>query len=319
MSRTRYIETTCKSAINRVQGGMPFAWSLNPYRGCRHACAYCYARASHLYLGHDASADFGGIIYVKTNIAAALRRELARPGWRGESIAIGTATDPYQPIEGRYQLVPGCLEALIEARNPCSITTKGTLVARDVDLLRELAGTAGCGVNISLITLDRGIWRALEPGTPPPEQRLKVMERLARAGAPVGLALAPILPGITDAPEALAALVRAAAEHGAGWLWSGALHLEPVVRDVLLEALTRHFPTSASAYARVYGAMGSPGGARYTPRAETERLGHQVQALKARHGLVERRRPAPPAGRGDEADQRPSSLGPPAPRQLALF
>jgi DNA repair photolyase len=304
MAATRYIETPCKTAVNRVQGGMPFRWSLNPYRGCRHGCGYCYARVSHTYLGHDAGRDFDEIIYVKTNIAAVLRRELARPGWAGESIAIGTATDPYQPAEGRYRLTRACLEALVAARNRASVTTKGTLVVRDADLLGELARVAGGGVSISLITLDQGVWRALEPGAPPPRQRLRALARLAAAGVPVGLALAPVLPGLTDKPDQLAAVVQAAADHGAQWLWSGTLHLEPAVRDVLLAALARHFPAVAPAYARIYGEIGGAG-ARYTPRWQAERIQARVRELQARYDLAERRRPARQAGERPVTDATP--------------
>ena len=293
MARVQYIEMPSKSALNRVQGRLPFNWSLNPYRGCQHRCSYCFARVSHTYLGHDAGRDFDEVIYVKTNIAAVLQAELRKPSWGGESIAIGTATDPYQPVEGRYRLTRACLEVLVGARNRANVTTKGTLVVRDSDLLRELAEVAGCGVSISLITLDEGVWRALEAGAPPPRQRLRALERLAAAGVPVGLALAPILPGLTDSAAALEAVVRAAAEHGATWLWSGTLHLEPAVRDVLLAALHEHFPAAAPAYARVYGAPGSAAGARYTPRWQTEALQAQVQNFKAHYGLAEQRRPAP--------------------------
>jgi DNA repair photolyase len=299
----QYIETTCKAAVNRVAGGMPFALSLNPYRGCLHGCSYCYARASHAYLGHDAGRDFEEIVYVKTNIAAVLRAELARGRWTGESIAIGTATDPYQPIEGRYRLMRGCLAALVDAGQRASITTKGTLVVRDVDLLSALAQRAGVGVNISLITLDDAVWRALEPGAPPPRQRLRALARLAAAGVPVGLALAPVLPGLTDHPADLAAVVRAAADHGAQWLWSGALHLEPAVRDVLLAALEHHFPASATAVARVFGPAGAPARARYTPRWQADALRQRVDTLKRIHGLVERPRPQVTAAAGTPAGQ----------------
>lgn len=293
MARAQYIEMQCKSALNRVQGGMPFNWSLNPYRGCRHRCSYCFARVSHTYLGHDAGRDFDEIIYVKTNIAEVLRTELAKASWRGESIAIGTATDPYQPIEGHYQLTRACLRVLIEARNRCNITTKGTLVVRDIDLLQELAAVAGCGVNMSLITLDEAVWRALEPGTPPPRQRLRALQRLAEAGVPCGLALAPVLPGLTDAPASLEAVVQAAVEHGATWLWSGTAHFEPAVRDWFLATLERHFPHLVPAYSAVYGAARTPARLRYAPRGEADRLKEQVAQLKARYGLEERRRPAP--------------------------
>lgn len=160
MAHTHYTEVTCKTALNRVRG-MPFAWSLNPYRGCAHGCCYCYARVTHTFFGLDAGRDFETQLFVKTNIAAVLRTELCRPSWQKESIAIGTATDPYQPAEGRYRLTRQCLEVLVEAGNAANITTKGTLVTRDIDVLCELATRAGCGINISLITLDPKIWRAL--------------------------------------------------------------------------------------------------------------------------------------------------------------
>jgi DNA repair photolyase len=288
-----YIETTCKTAVNRVTGTMPFNLSLNPYRGCRHACAYCYARASHAYLGHDAGADFERIIYVKTNIADVLRAELRRGRWAGESIAIGTATDPYQPIEGRYRLMRGCLGALIDYGGRATIMTKGTLIVRDRDLLAALAAMGNIGVTISLITLDAAIWRALEPGTPPPRQRLRALEGLATAGIPAGIGLAPVLPALTDQPEALADLVRAAADHGAQWLWSGSLHLEPAVRDVLLAALAKHFPAAIPAVARTFGPAGSPAHARYTPRWQADALKERVAALKRQYGLDQRPRPQP--------------------------
>lgn len=260
MARAQYTEIHCKSALNRVQG-MPFAWSLNPYRGCRHRCLYCYARVTHTFFGLNAGTDFDAAIFVKTNLAQVLRNELRRASWRREPVAIGTATDPYQPIEGRYRLTRACLEVLAEQANPANITTKGTLVARDIDVLQELAKRAGCGVNISLITLDETIWRAFEPGTPPPIKRLEVMRRLVDAGVPCGLALAPVLPRLTDSLPALEAVVQAAVDHGAAWHWSGTLHFEPAVRDWFLAGLGRHFPESVPSYVRVFGAAGATGGA----------------------------------------------------------
>jgi DNA repair photolyase len=238
-------------------------------------------------------------------------------------VALGTASDPYQPVEGRYRLTRACLETLAEYRTPGNVTTKGTLVVRDVDALQHLGERAGSGVSVSLITLDERVWRTIEPGTPPPRQRLRAMERLAAAGVACGIALAPVLPGLTDAPAQLEAVVRAAAEHGATWLWSGTLHLEPAVRDWFLEALERHFPRSAAAYARTFGARGEPGGMRYAPKAYADRLSRQVGELKARYGLAERRRPAPPqtpAGTGVNIPDYPLPEPPAsaAPRQMAL-
>jgi DNA repair photolyase len=295
MTGAQYTEIHCKAAVNRVQG-MPFAWSLNPYRGCRHGCLYCYARVTHTFFGLNAGPDFDAAIFVKTNVAQVLRSELRRASWRRESIAIGTATDPYQPVEGRYRLTRACLNVLAEQANPASITTKGTLVARDIDVLQELEKQAGCGVNISLITLDEAIWRAFEPGTPPPTKRLAVMRRLVDAGVPCGLALAPVLPRLTDSLPALEAVVQAAADHGAAWLWSGTPHFEPAVRDWFLAGLERSFPESVPAYVRVFGAAGASSGARYTPRAYAEALTERVNELKARYGLHGEARPTPRLG-----------------------
>lgn len=290
MARPRYSEARCKSALNKVNG-MPFKWSLNPYRGCVHSCHYCYARASHTYLGLNVGEDFTSQILVKMNIAEVLREELGRRSWTREHVALGTATDPYQPAEGQYRLSRRCLEVLADHDTPANVTTKGTLVVRDVDVLQHLAARAGAGVSISLITLKSDVWRALEPGTPPPAQRLAAMARLVRAGVPCGIALAPVLPGLTDSPADLEDVVRAAAEHGAQWMWAGAIHLEPVVRDWFIAALERHFPRAVPMYTRVYGAPGSAAGMRYAPRVYAERVAKQVGELKTRYGLAERRRP----------------------------
>ncbi|HEV7215168.1 MAG TPA: radical SAM protein [Chloroflexota bacterium] len=278
MASVRYIDTQCKSALNRVRG-MPFDWSLNPYRGCRHRCAYCYARVSHTFMGHNAGEDFDSVIYAKTNLAQVLQAELRRPNWTRAPIAIGTATDPYQPIEGRYRLTRSCLTVLAAANNPANIITKGTLVVRDSDLLQDLARRAGCGVSISLISLDEQLWRAFEPGTPPPAQRLAALQRLAAAGIPCGLALAPVLPKLTDSLPTLEAVVKAAADNGARWLWSGTLHFEPAVRDWFFTALQRHFPESLAAYERIFGAEEATGGLRYAPAAYGDALGQRVAEL----------------------------------------
>jgi len=198
-------------------------------------------------------------------------------------------------------LTRACLAVLAEQRNPANVTTKGTLVLRDIDVLQELAARAGCGVNISLITLDQAIWRTFEPATPPPAKRLQALARLASAGVPCGLALAPVLPRLTDSLPALEAVVRAAADHGAQWLWSGTLHLEPAVRDWLLEALQRHFPATVPSYARVFGAIGEPGGARYAPKAYADGLSRRVRELKAAYGLDQGHHPTPRLGQAAPA------------------
>ena len=300
--RPTVTEIRCKQAINRVRG-MVFGWSLNPYRGCAHHCAYCYARTTHAFLGLDVGLDFASQLFVKTNVAEALRAQLARRSWRRDTVAIGTSTDPYQPLEGRYRLTRACLAALADYATPGNVTTKGTLVVRDVDVLQTMARGAGAGVSISLITLDEDVWRALEPGTPPPAQRLRALRTLADAGVPVGLALAPVLPGITDSPAALDALVRAAADHGASWVWAGAIHLEPAVRDYFLSSLAEYFPAALAPYVRVFGAPGSPTRMRYAPKTYADLLQGRVAELKSRYGLAERRRPAPVAAE----DSRPTA------------
>lgn len=251
MAKREYLERPCKSALNAVRG-MPFRWSLNPYRGCSHGCHYCYARATHPYLGMNADDDFSTRILIKTNVVEVLRGELRRASWRRERVALGTATDAYQPCDGRWQLTRGILEALRDFETPVSIVTKSTLVVRDLDMLRDLALLPGTRVNFSLTTLDRTLWRSLEPGTPPPDQRLKAMARLAEAGVPCGLYLAPVLPGLTDGDEALSALAHAASEHGASSFWGSALRLAPGVKEHFLGVLAEEWPEQAARYRREY-------------------------------------------------------------------
>jgi DNA repair photolyase len=324
MVRPRVTEVRCKSALNQVRG-MPFRWSLNPYRGCTHHCSYCYARTTHAFLGFDVGEDFASQLFAKTNIAGVLRTELSGKNWRRETVAIGTSTDPYQPVEGQYRLTRACLETLADFHTPVNVTTKGTMVVRDTDVLQHSNRAAGAGVSLSLITLDEEVWRALEPGTPPPWQRLRALRRLSDSGIPCGIALAPILPGLTDKPASLEALIRAAAEHGAQWLWAGTIHLEPAVRDYFLACLAQHFPRAAGSYERVFGEFGGPARLRYTPKAYAGRVQRHIDELKARYGLEERRRPAlmadaasvaGPAGRATALDH--SAATPYSSRQLAL-
>ncbi|WP_242823314.1 radical SAM protein [Thermaerobacter subterraneus] len=296
--RIQYRWLPCKSLINRVSG-MPFQWSINPYRGCTHGCVYCYARATHPYLGLDGGLDFESVIFVKQGAVEALRRDLARPGWNRELVAIGTATDPYQPIEGKYRLMRGILQALIDAETPFSITTKSTLVLRDLDLLVEASRRAGCTVNISIPTVDPGLWRQLEPGTPHPAQRLRVLERLRAAGIRAGVFLAPILPGITDDRLHLEAVVKAAAQHGAAFLWPGVMHLGPGVREWVFPALARLRPDLMPMYRALYrGREAAP--------FYRESVLRRVEELKTRWGLAGPRperaqRVTPPAGTSPSA------------------
>ncbi|MBI4213484.1 MAG: radical SAM protein [Chloroflexi bacterium] len=269
-------EIEARSAINAVQG-MPFKWSLNPYKGCRHACTYCYARAYHAYLDLPVSA-FETQIFVKTNLPQVLQAELRRPSWRGEAIAVGTGTDPYQPIEGQYRITRQCLEALADAANPGSVSTKGTLVRRDVDVLSELSNRVGFSVNISLISLDRDLLQKLEPGAPVPAARLETIRTLSRAGIPVSVFLAPVIPGLTDAPSSLAEVVRAAADHGASDVWTGALRLPPGVREYFRDAVAV-FPQVNASCDRLYA------GRPTLPTSYQMRIEDEVSAVRAAEGL----------------------------------
>jgi DNA repair photolyase len=237
---------------------MPFRWSLNPYRGCAHACHYCYARATHAYYGLNADEDFETRLFAKVNVAEVLRRELARPGWDGEQVAIGTATDAYQPIDGRLRLTRQCLDAFLAAGNPIGITTKSTLVLRDLDLLAELARIARVKVNFTITTVDPAVWRLVEPGTPPPLKRLQVMRRLVEAGVTCGVNLAPILPGITDACESIEAVALAAREHGATSLWTSTLRLAPLVKEHYFAFVRETRPDLLPRYERAYPRADAP-------------------------------------------------------------
>jgi DNA repair photolyase len=307
MIRAEYRETPCKSALNRVSG-MPFRWSLNPYRGCVHGCHYCYARATHPYLGLNADEDFATKIMVKTNMPDVLERELARPGWRRERVAIGTATDAYQPCEGRYQLTRRCLEALRDAHTPVSIVTKSTLVLRDLDLLKQLAEQPGTQVNFTITTLDLALWRLIEPGTPPPAQRLTVMRRLTDAGVACSVFIAPILPGLTDSEQSIASVAAAAREHGATAFWAGALRLAPLVKEHYLGFIAQTFPELLPRYARGYPSTEAP-------REYRSRLEERITRIRERYGFAD------DAKLRDEADAVPAVLAPRSggrPGQLTL-
>lgn len=279
MSRPTYIETPCRSAINRVNG-MPFRWSLNPYRGCAHACHYCYARATHAYFGMNADEDFETRIIVKINMPEVLRKELARKTWQRERIALGTATDPYQPGEGRYRITRSCLEALRDGTTPVSIVTKSTLVLRDRDVLVDLAQFPGTRVNFTITTLDAELSRLIEPGTPPPAKRLKVMRQLSEAGIPCGVYLAPVLPGLTDSEEAIAAVAEAARDNGATAFWGGVLRLAPLVKEHYFAFVGETFPDLLRRYQRAYPNSDAP-------RDYRDRLDERITRVRERFGFAE--------------------------------
>lgn len=284
-----YLEQPCKSAINPVRG-MGFRWSLNPYMGCEHRCTFCYVRAFELRADRPADDRYGRAIRVKTNIVAVLRSELSRPRWRPDMVVVGAATDPYQPAEGRYRLTRGCLQAFADFSNPAGLITRGPMIVRDIDVLCTLARRAELRVTLSIPTLDEDVWRKTEPGTAHPRQRFRALERLVAAGIPAGVGMAPILPGLSDSPEQLDQVVRAAREAGATDLWAGVLHLKEGTRQHFMGALTRHWPDLVPSYEAMYRA------GAYLPSALTAAPLAEVRSLKRRFGIADRRpvRPAPP-------------------------
>ena len=294
-----YREEPCRSALNRVKG-MPFAWSLNPYMGCVHRCTFCYVRAFELRADRPADDRYGRSIRVKTNVAYVLRRELARDSWQGEEIAIGAATDPYQPAEGRFRLTRACIAVLADAHAPFSIITRGPLIVRDAELLADASSRAAVSVTFSVPTLDERVWRTTEPGTSPPRQRLRAARVLVDAGVRVGIGLAPILPGISDRPEQLAAVVRGAREAGVAGVWANLLYLRPGTREHFLEALARYWPEELGRYEALYA------GRAYLPESETKPVRARVRELARAEGIgggvrsVPRRAPAPPPARDEQ-------------------
>jgi DNA repair photolyase len=275
-----YREEPCRSALNRVQG-MGFNWSLNPYMGCVHRCTFCYVRAFERRADRPSDDRYGASIRVKTNVADVLRKELARPSWQGEQVTIGAATDPYQPAEGRYKLTRACLEVLRDAANPFSIITRGPMIVRDLDVLVEAARRADVSVTFSVPTLDVDIWRTTEPGTAPPHQRLRALKELVDAGIRVGVGMAPILPGLSDTPESMEEVVRAARAAGATGVWANILYLKPGTKEHYLRALERDWPELLPEYERLYGRKA------YIDSSEVRA---EVRALTKKHGIRDRRR-----------------------------
>ncbi len=289
--QTEYREEPCRSALNRVKG-MGFHWSLNPYMGCAHRCTFCYVRAYELRADRPFDERYGRSIRVKVNVAEVLRTELARSSWSRELVAIGAATDPYQPAEGRYKLTRGCLEVLRDAANPFSVITRSPMIVRDLDVLVEAAERADVRVVFSVPTLDEEVWRRTEPGTPPPRRRLEALSTLVEAGIDAGIGMAPILPGISDAPEQLEQVVAAARQAGATSIWANLLYLKPGTREHFLDALARDWPEELDRYDRLYGDRA------YLPKTQAEPIRELVSDLRRRHGIRDRRRikiePRPP-------------------------
>jgi DNA repair photolyase len=259
-----YLHVRAKRIINRVPEAsrMPFRFTINAYRGCSHACTYCFARPTHAFLGMDTGEDFERRIVVKVNAVERLAAELRDPRWSGDHIAMGTNTDPYQPAEGRYRLTRGLVTELLRAGNEFSILTKSPMILRDADVLAEAARAGLVRCNLSIGTLDDGVWRASEPGTPPPRRRVEAVERLNAAGIPTGVLIAPVLPGMSDAPEQLADVVSACVAAGAVSVSPILLHLRPGVREVFMPWLEGYRPDLVARYGELYPSSYASPGAR---------------------------------------------------------
>jgi DNA repair photolyase len=246
-------EVRAKSALNYVPGGRyGFSWTINPFRGCTHACIYCFARRTHAYLDMDAGRDFEREIVVKVNVPELLRGELARPSWKRELVALGTNTDPYQWVESRYRMMPEILEALEAAETPVSVLTKSPLVMRDVEIYERMAKKLPVSVNLSVPTLDEDAWRATEPHTPSPEARLNAVAELRRRGIDSGVLIAPLMPGINDDPEQVRPIIERARKANASFLGGVSLHLRDEVKDVFFAWLEAKRPDLLPKYEALY-------------------------------------------------------------------
>jgi DNA repair photolyase len=295
--QARYQEVACRSALNRVKG-MPFEWTLNPYRGCTHGCHYCYARRYHVQFEMNADDEFASVILVKTNFVDVLRRELARPSWTAEYVAVGTATDCYQPIEGHYKLTRGALAALAAARNPAGVVTKGPMVVRDVDVLQELSKRAGCTVYVSVPTVDEHAWEILEPGTAPPLQRLRAVRELVDAGINAGVLMNPIVPGFSSSRAKIERTIKTIADHGARFVGCNVMFLEAGTRAHFMTFLAREFPSWVPRYEKLYAK-------KYAPVEYRKQVQGMVRLLQQRYGIAKRE-----DAKHDAAPEEPQQAGP---------
>ena len=284
-----YQEVRCRSALNRVKGMPFFKWTLNPYRGCTHGCHYCFARRYQTQFALNAGDDFASVIFVKTNFVEVLRRELAKPTWAKESIGFGTATDPYQPIEGLYRLTRGVLEALRDAATPVGIVTKGPMIVRDIDVLRELSARATCRVHISVPTVDEDAWAKLEPGVAHPMKRLRAVRELVDAGIDCGVLMAPIVPGVSSHPAKIERTIKAIADSGARSVGAMVMHLEGGTRDHFMGMLARDYPHLVDRYQHLYAG-------KHAPKDYATRVDEVVSLMRARY-LPRTRTRAGQAGR----------------------
>ena len=297
----RYQEVTCRSALNRVEG-MPFNWTLNPYRGCTHGCHYCFARRYHTQFELNAGDEFASVILVKTNFADVLQRELDKPSWSRELVALGTATDPYQPIEGQYRLTRQSIELLARARTPVGLVSKGPMIVRDRDVLGALSKVARCNVYMSVPSVDEDAWRQLEPGTAHPLQRLRAVRDLVDAGVNAGVLMAPIVPGFTSSRSKLERTIKAIADHGARFVGCNVMYLQDGTRAHFLEFIAREFPAMLPRFEALYQK-------KYPPEAYRKEVKAMVQVLQRRYGMARRedvletQGSAPPGAPDDPEDQ----------------
>jgi DNA repair photolyase len=277
----RYQEITCRSALNRVEG-MPFQWTLNPYRGCTHGCHYCFARRYHVQFEMDSGDDFASVILVKQNLVAVLARELDRPSWTREQVAVGTATDPYQPIEGHYKLTRQSIQALTRGRTPIGLITKGPMIVRDIDVLVEHARAARCSVFMSVPTVDEDAWRQLEPGTAHPLQRLRAVRALTDAGINAGVLMAPIVPGFSSSRSKIERTIKSIADHGARFVGCNVMYLQDGTRTHFMRFIAQEFPAMAPRFEKLYAK-------KYPPEAYRKEVQGMVRALQDRYGLRKRK------------------------------
>src|SRR5436190_17897563 len=281
--QARYQEVTCRSALNPVKG-MPFNWTLNPYRGCTHGCHYCFARRYHVQFEMNSDDEFASVILVKRNFVEILERQLDRPSWQREYVAVGTATDPYQPIEGHYRLTRGTLAALARGRTPAGLITKGPMVVRDRDVLSDLSRAAGCTVYMSVPTVDEDAWQTLEPGTAHPLQRLRAVRELTDAGINAGVLMAPIVPGFSSSHDKLERTIKAIADHGARFVGCNVMYLQDGTRTHFMKFIEREFPAMLPRFEKLYAR-------KYPPDHYRNEVRAMVRMLQQRYGLSKREDP----------------------------
>jgi DNA repair photolyase len=299
--QARYQEVRCRSALNPVQG-MPFNWTLNPYRGCTHGCHYCFARRYHVQFEMNTDDEFASVILVKHNFVDVLVRELDRPSWTREHVAFGTATDPYQPIEGQYKLTRRAIQALTRGRTPFGLITKGPMAVRDIDVFQEQTRAAGCTVYMSVPTVDDEAWRILEPGTAHPLQRLRAVRELVDAGVNAGVLMAPIVPGFSSSRSKLERTIKAIADHGARFVGCNVMYLQDGTRTHFMRFIEREFPSMLPRFEKLYTR-------KYPPESYRKEVKGMVRVLQERYGLTRREDADEPPSPGQPTINEPEQVG----------